>query len=70
MIEIPHHQIKMETLENLVKEFILAESTGCEVDFLPLEEKIAQVKNALSKGKAAILYNPDDESCFIKFSDF
>lgn len=63
---IPWQQIDPETLENLIKEFILREGTDYGEQDFSLEQKIAQVQRQLKSGKVSIVFSELHESVDIK----
>ncbi|KQA24307.1 hypothetical protein AAY55_03795 [Vibrio metoecus] len=54
---IPWQQIAPETLDNLIREFVLREGTDYGDVEVSLEEKIAQVRAQLQSGQAVIVYS-------------
>ncbi|WP_194091220.1 YheU family protein [Vibrio hibernica] len=66
---IPWQQIDPETLENLIKEFILREGTDYGEQDYSLEQKITQVQRQLKSGKVAIVFSELHESVDIKAID-
>lgn len=65
-MNIPWEQIDPETLDNLVREFVLREGTDYGESEISLEEKVAQVKQQLKSGKAVIVYSELHESIDIQ----
>ncbi len=65
---IPWQDIAPETLENLIREFILREGTDYGEIEISLDEKIEQVKALLVSGEAAIMYSELHESVDIKLN--
>lgn len=53
---IPWQQIAQETLDNLIREFVLREGTDYGDVEVSLEEKIDQVRAQLQSGQAVIVY--------------
>lgn len=63
---IPWQDISPDTLENLLKEFVLREGTDYgDVEF-GIEAKVAQVKLQLQSGEANIVYSELHESIDIQ----
>ncbi len=65
---IPWQGIAPETLENLIREFILREGTDYGEIEISLDEKIEQVKALLVSGEAVIMYSELHESVDIKLN--
>ncbi len=65
---IPWQDIAPETLENLIREFILREGTDYGEIEISLDEKIEQVKALLVSGEAVIMYSELHESVDIKLN--
>ncbi|GLT14781.1 MULTISPECIES: YheU family protein [Vibrio] len=63
---IPWQDIDPDTLENLIKEFILREGTDYGMQETSLETKIKQVKGQLKSGSVAIVFSELHESVDIK----
>ncbi|MAG75844.1 MAG: hypothetical protein CL811_03695 [Colwelliaceae bacterium] len=54
---IPHQDIDPNTLENIIKEFVLREGTDYGMDDVEIAEKIEDVKAQLNQGSAVIVYS-------------
>ncbi|HCE1609235.1 TPA: YheU family protein [Vibrio parahaemolyticus] len=54
---IPWQDIAPETLENLIREFVLREGTDYGAVEISLQNKIDQVKTQLEKGEAVIVFS-------------
>ncbi|NMT17801.1 YheU family protein, partial [Vibrio parahaemolyticus] len=54
---IPWQDIAPETLENLIREFVLREGTDYGTVEVSLHDKIDQVKAQLEKGEAVIVFS-------------
>ncbi|EEZ01001.1 hypothetical protein VOA_003453 [Vibrio sp. RC586] len=67
---IPWQQIAPETLDNLIREFVLREGTDYGDVEVSLEEKIAQVRTQLQSGQAVIVYSELHETFDIKCHPF
>ena len=64
-MEIPWQQLRRETLAALVEEFVTRQGAEHGHEEVPLERKVGQVTEALRTGKAAIMYDEEEESCTI-----
>ncbi len=65
---VPWQDIAPETLENLIREFILREGTDYGEVEVPLDKKVQQVKALLTSGEAVIVYSELHESVDIKLN--
>ncbi|CAH0524564.1 YheU family protein [Vibrio hippocampi] len=65
---IPWQEINPDTLDNLLKEFVLREGTDYGEIESSLEQKITSVKQQLSNGDAVIVYSELHETFDIKSS--
>ncbi len=63
---IPWQQVAPETLENLIKEFVLREGTDYGSSEISLQDKVDQVKQQLETGKAVLVYSELHESVDIQ----
>ncbi|MCJ2378804.1 YheU family protein [Vibrio sp. ZSDZ34] len=63
---IPWQQIAEETLENLIKEFVLREGTDYGESELSLSEKVDQVRHQLRSGDAVIVFSELHETVDIQ----
>ncbi|NOH69256.1 MULTISPECIES: YheU family protein [Vibrio] len=63
---IPWQDIAPETLENLIREFVLREGTDYGAVEVSLQDKIDQVKNQLEKGEATIVFSELHETVDIQ----
>ncbi|MGC9423448.1 MULTISPECIES: YheU family protein [unclassified Vibrio] len=63
---VPWQQIANETLENLIREFVLREGTDYGETEVSLQDKIEQVKHQLETGEAVIVYSELHETIDIK----
>ncbi|NNN45675.1 MULTISPECIES: YheU family protein [Vibrio] len=63
---VPWQQIANETLENLIREFVLREGTDYGETEVSLQDKIEQVKHQLETGDAVIVYSELHETIDIK----
>ncbi len=65
---VPWKEIAPETLDSLVKEFVLREGTDYGDVEISLQDKIDQIKWQLQQGTAVIVYSELHESIDIKVS--
>ncbi|WP_049538063.1 YheU family protein [Vibrio harveyi] len=63
---IPWQDISPETLENLIREFVLREGTDYGSVEVSLQSKIDQVKAQLEKGEAVIVFSELHETVDIQ----
>ncbi|HAS6965952.1 TPA: YheU family protein [Vibrio parahaemolyticus] len=63
---IPWQDIAPETLENLIREFVLREGTDYGAVDISLQNKIDQVKTQLEKGEAVIVFSELHETVDIQ----
>lgn len=63
---VPWQQIAPETLENLIREFVLREGTDYGVNEVGLATKIAQVKQQLERQEAVVVYSELHETVDIQ----
>ncbi|MDA0385618.1 YheU family protein [Vibrio owensii] len=63
---IPWQDIAPETLENLIREFVLREGTDYGSVEVALQSKIDQVKSQLEKGEAVIVFSELHETVDIQ----
>ncbi|MDW6091695.1 YheU family protein [Vibrio rhizosphaerae] len=63
---IPWQTLEPDTLDNLIREFILREGTDYGEHEISLEEKVAQVKQQIQSGEAVIVYSELHESVDIQ----
>ncbi|MGP8309009.1 YheU family protein [Vibrio sp. YIC-376] len=63
---IPWQDIAPDTLENLIREFVLREGTDYGTVEVSLQDKIDQVKSQLEKGEAVIVYSELHETVDIQ----
>ncbi len=66
---VPWQDIAPDTLENLIKEFILREGTDYGEVEISLDKKVQQVKALLASGEAVIVYSELHESVDIKVNN-
>ncbi|MDA0152855.1 YheU family protein [Vibrio sp. Makdt] len=65
---IPWQDIAPETLENLIKEFVLREGTDYGDVEISLQNKIDQVKHQLASGEANIVFSELHETVDIQLT--
>ncbi|AXY00116.1 MULTISPECIES: YheU family protein [Vibrio] len=63
---IPWQDIAPDTLENLIREFVLREGTDYGAVEISLQDKIEQVKLQLEKGEAVIVFSELHETVDIQ----
>lgn len=63
---IPWQQLEAETLDNLIREFVLREGTDYGEMEIPLSTKIDQVKAQLASGDAVIVFSELHETVDIQ----
>jgi len=66
---IPHNEIAPDTLEALIKEFVLREGTDYGLEDIDLTDKIEQVKAQLQQGSAVIVFSELHETVNIMPAD-
>lgn len=64
-MEIPYKELKPETLQAIISDFVLREGTDYGSEEISLEKKIDQVMKALKDEDAIITFDPKSESCTI-----
>ncbi len=67
---VPWQDIAPETLENLIREFVLREGTDYGSSEATLENKIEQVKAQLKANKAVVVYSELHETVNIQANHF
>ena len=65
-MEIPFQELPPETLEKMIKEFILREGTEYGEMEYTIEQKINQVKKQLLSKQVSIYFDPEEETFTIK----
>lgn len=65
MIEIPHGELKPDTLTALLEEFVTRDGTDYGAEEIALATKVAQVRRQLEQGEAVIVYDEDSGSCTV-----
>ena len=59
---IPHKALDPETLNSLLKEFVLREGTDYGQRDYDIEQKIEQVKRQLDRKEVFIVFDPEEQS--------
>ena len=65
-MEIPYQKLAPETLNKMIKEFILREGTEYGETEYTIEQKINQVKKQLYSKQISIYFDHEDETFTIK----
>ncbi|MFC3023286.1 YheU family protein [Vibrio zhugei] len=63
---IPWQQIDADTLDNLIREFVLREGTDYGSQEVTLDQKVQQVKQQIQSGDAVVVYSELHETVDIK----
>ncbi len=63
---IPWQQIAPDTLENLIKEFVLREGTDYGEQEVSLQSKVDQIKAQLESGEAVVVFSELHETVDIQ----
>lgn len=63
---VPWQQIAPDTLDSLIREFVLREGTDYGAQEVSLQDKVAQVRAQLQHGDAVIVYSELHETVDIK----
>ncbi len=63
---IPWQQIAPDTLQNLIKEFVLREGTDYGEQEISLQDKIDQIKAQLESGEAVVVFSELHETVDIQ----
>jgi uncharacterized protein YheU (UPF0270 family) len=66
---VPWQQIDPETLDNLIREFVLREGTDYGATEVSLQQKIEQIKAQLQSGEAVVVYSELHESVDIQLKN-
>lgn len=59
---IPHQMLEAETLSCLLEDFVTREGTD-NGDDTPLATRVERARNALIKGQAVIVFDPESQQC-------
>ena len=63
---VPWQQIDPDTLDNLIREFVLREGTDCGELEISLQDKVDQIKNQLETGEAVVVFSELHETVDIQ----
>lgn len=66
---VPWQQIAPDTLDNLIREFVLREGTDYGTTEVSLPQKIEQIKAQLQSGEAVVVYSELHESVDIQLKN-
>ena len=61
---IPHHLLEADTLTRLIEDFVTREGTD-NGDETPLATRMQRVRQALERGAAVIVFEPDSQQCLL-----
>ena len=67
-VKVPYENLSVETLDRVIREFVLREGTDYGHKDYTIAEKTEEVKKQLANGKAFITYDFASESCSIVVS--
>lgn len=59
---IPYDQLEVDTLTRLIEDFVTRDGTD-NGDETPLETRVLRVRQALTKGQALIVFDPQSQQC-------
>ncbi|SNR90966.1 MULTISPECIES: YheU family protein [Pseudomonas] len=59
---IPANMLQAETLTLLIEDFVTRDGTD-NGDETPLQTRVLRVRQALDKGEAVIIFDPESEQC-------
>ncbi|MCG9598524.1 YheU family protein [Vibrio sp. Isolate25] len=63
---VPWQQIDPDTLDNLIREFVLREGTDYGELEISLQDKVDQIKNQLEAGEAVVVFSELHETVDIQ----
>ncbi|MFM2588671.1 YheU family protein [Vibrio sp. TBV020] len=66
---VPWQQIDPDTLDNLIKEFVLREGTDYGAIEVSLQSKIDQIKKQLESGEAVVVFSELHETVDIQLKN-
>jgi len=66
---VPWQQIDPDTLDNLIKEFVLREGTDYGAIEVSLQSKIHQIKKQLESGEAVVVFSELHETVDIQLKN-
>ncbi|TKD29817.1 YheU family protein [Azotobacter chroococcum] len=61
---IPHHLLEADTLTRLIEDIVTREGTD-NGDETPLATRMQRVRQALERGAAVIVFEPDSQQCLL-----
>ena len=67
---IPWEDISPETLDNLIREFVLREGTDYGESEVTLDSKIKQIRQQLHSGEAVVVYSELHETVDIQLNKY
>lgn len=65
-MQIPHDKLAADVLRAIIEEFVLHEGTDYGHSDFTLDQKVEKVMTQLKQGEAVVVYNEEDETCFIR----
>jgi uncharacterized protein YheU (UPF0270 family) len=65
-MDIPWHELRPETLQALIEEFVTRSGTDYGAQEASLETRVKHVREQLRSGKAKIVFDPESETCDIQ----
>ena len=66
---VPHDQLRPDTLEAVIEEFVTRDGAVHGHTQIPVHEQIDAVKRQLQSGKAVIVFDAEAETCTIVLRD-
>jgi len=66
---IPHRQLQPATLDALIEEFVTRDGAVHGHSEVPLESQVKAVRRQLDCGLAAVVFDPEEETCTIVLRD-
>ncbi len=63
---VPWQQIEPDTLDNLIREFVLREGTDYGAIEVSLQDKVAQIRTQLESGEAVVVFSELHETVDIQ----
>ena len=61
---IPHDLLEVDTLTRLIEDFVTRDGTD-NGDETPLQTRVERVRQALARGTALIVFDPDSQQCLL-----
>ncbi len=65
-MQIPADKLSADVLKAIIEEYVLHEGTDYGHEEFTLEQKVEMVKGQLQSGKAVIMFDPEEETLFIR----